>query len=306
MRFIKSKKSVAPRRQTGAVQPASGQSSASFRRNLTISRIGGRYSPQSANSDRQNVHSLKRGRRAVGRRLLGVSLVTLVLGFLVYQSIAKVDIQIPNAVNVLKSDRVRYSDAVESYLNQHFIERTRFGFDNVGLVDYLHQAGFNEIEAVSPKVKMSGLGVGQISLTMRQPVISWTAGLDTRYVDASGNTFSRNFYPDKIVSVVDSSGANVEADNRLVSDRFLQFIGRSVGYYSSWDLTVTRVELPPGTSHQAWFWLESVGYPIKMTVDRPAGGQAEDAKRAIAYLASSGQTPAEYLDVRVASRAFYK
>ena len=42
-----------------------------------------------------------------------------------------------------------------------------------------------------------------------------------------------------------------------------------------------------------------------MTVDRPAAGQVEDAVRAIRYLTNRGIT-AEYIDVRVSRRAFYK
>jgi hypothetical protein len=42
-----------------------------------------------------------------------------------------------------------------------------------------------------------------------------------------------------------------------------------------------------------------------MSVDRPAGEQAEDAMRAIKYLQSKGMTPA-YIDVRVGGKAYYK
>ena len=51
--------------------------------------------------------------------------------------------------------------------------------------------------------------------------------------------------------------------------------------------------------------LDGVGYSIKMTVDRPAAGQVEDAVRAIRYLTNRG-VAAEYIDVRVSRRAFYK
>jgi hypothetical protein len=51
--------------------------------------------------------------------------------------------------------------------------------------------------------------------------------------------------------------------------------------------------------------LDGVGYPVRFSVDRPAGEQVEDMDRAMTWLNVQDKKP-EYLDIRVSRRAFYK
>jgi hypothetical protein len=68
---------------------------------------------------------------------------------------------------------------------------------------------------------------------------------------------------------------------------------------------VTKVVLPASTTRQLQLSLQNVPYMVKVSVDRPAGAQAEDTARSIRYLSSRGMTP-QYLDVRVEGRVFYQ
>ena len=91
----------------------------------------------------------------------------------------------------------------------------------------------------------------------------------------------------------------------LASDRFIGFIGRTVSRLQTQGFTASKVVLPASTTRQLLVSIEGLPYPIKFSVDRSAGEQAEDAARSVRYLAGKGITP-EYLDVRVPGKAYYK
>ena len=68
---------------------------------------------------------------------------------------------------------------------------------------------------------------------------------------------------------------------------------------------VQDVVLPEETTRQIAVKLDGVGCPIKLSVDRSAASQVEDAVRALKYSAERSLAP-EYIDVRVSRRVFYK
>ena len=66
-----------------------------------------------------------------------------------------------------------------------------------------------------------------------------------------------------------------------------------------------QVIIPASTTRQVELRIKKVSYPVKFSVDRPAGEQTEDMARVIKYLKSKGVNP-DYVDVRVSGKAFYK
>ena len=126
-----------------------------------------------------------------------------------------------------------------------------------------------------------------------------------QYVDASGTSFLRNHFATPKVQIVDNSGIQVEAGQAVASNQFLGFVGRVVGLSNAQGHTVTQVIIPQNTTRQIELRLQDVGYPIKLSIDRPAGEQIEDMSRALGWLKGRNLNPG-YLDVRVSGRAFYK
>jgi hypothetical protein len=279
-----------------------------FRRNRTLT---GSLAPGVASvgehraelkSSRVHAHGLRRHRRRLTVFLAVLLLVSTGLLALIYQSVA-----IPHVVaaTVKPLDSNLYAEKIQDYLSIHPLERFRFTLSADNLATYLQNNGCPEVASVSPDMQYDGIGASKISLQFRRAAVSWRTAGSQLYVDETGAAFTRNYYEEPTVQVVDKTGIVAKDNQVLASNRFLGFIGTVIGKMKQYGYTVTSVTLPEATTRQIAVTLEGLSYPIKLSVDRPIGEQAEDASRSIHYLQAKGITP-EYLDVRVSGRAFYK
>ena len=303
--FSKKKPDLPRRRQSDALNDSLDERY-TFRRNQTLT---GSASPRvvTANdmsaqirSPRAHAHELARRRQHVGSILFVTLLGCALLGFLIMQFTASVTVR-SNELTMQLDDR--YSRDIEDYFNRQPIERLRFLLREDRLLAYL-QSVAPEVAKVDVEGSV-GYGNTAFALTMREPIVAWNINNNRQYVDTSGTAFTRNYYADPKVQVVDESGIQISGGETVASNRFLGFIGRVVGLAKSSGYTVTDVILPRGMTREVDIKLEGVGYPIRFSVDRPAGEQIEDMDRALTWLTANSQNP-EYLDVRVSRRSYYR
>ena len=309
------KKQQQPARRSGLSSPRQARATDeslgeryAFRRNRTLT--GSLASGVSSvnehraelKSTRIHAHDLRHHRRKLSAILLSVLAVGALLALLVYQSVAIVRVK---ALTDAPVDARQYEEAVQQYLAGRPIERSRLTLNTAELAKYLQTSGYPEVRAVADHMDFDGVGASTINLEFRRPAIVWQTGNTRLYVDDTGVAFTRNYYAEPTVNIVDQSGIGTQDNKVLASNRFLAFIGMVVGRMNASGHTVTQVALPAGTTRQIAVSVVTVPYPIKFSVDRPVGEQAEDAVRAIAYLNAKGISP-EYLDVRVSGKAYYK
>lgn len=315
MKLLQKKQQV-PNRRSSSLPSREGRASAedlnarySFRRNRTLT---GSLSSDvtSANehrselrSPRVQTHHLRKHRRRLLMIFIAVAVVASGLGWAIYQSIAGVTVVIASPVPPTSTNV--YEQAIQDYLNGRPFERNRKTINTNALAVYLQENGFPETLAAQIDQSPAGFGSSTVKLTMRQPLVSWKTGASRLYVDGTGAAFTRNYFAEPTVEVIDETGIQTVNNQVLASDRFLGFIGRMVGRLQDQGLQVTRVVLPENTTRQLLLSIEGLAYPVKVNVDRPAGGQAEDIARTVRHLTSRGITPA-YVDVRVEGRAYYK
>jgi hypothetical protein len=303
--FSKKQPETSRRRQSDALNESLNERY-TFRRNQTLT---GSLSPNvvTANdmsaqirSPRAHVHELARRRQHVGLIFLMISLVCVVLGVLILQFTASVRVRSSELTTQLDG---RYVHDIEDYLNRQPVERLRFLLREDHLLAYL--------QSVAPEVASlevdgaAGYGTTGFVVTMRQPIVAWNINGKRQYVDTTGTAFTRNYFDDPAVQVVDESGLQVAGGETVASNRFLGFIGRVVGLSRQANYAVTDVILPRGMTREVDIRLDGVGYPVRFSVDRPAGEQVEDMDRAMTWLNAQDKKP-EYLDIRVSRRAFYK
>ncbi|HET8883990.1 MAG TPA: hypothetical protein VFM68_00790 [Candidatus Saccharimonadales bacterium] len=251
-------------------------------------------------SSRVHVHDLARQRRRIGGILTLVVAGALVLFGLVSQFTAQVVVRASDASLAIDSS---YEEAIEAYLARQPIERLRFMLHTDALNEYLQTA---TPEVASVRIEGSaGFGKSLFVVEMRQPIAGWSIRGTQQYVDTSGTSFARNYFSTPPVKIIDNSGIQVQAGQAVASNQFLGFVGRVVGLTNAQRHTVARVVIPQGTTRQIELYVKDVSYPIKLSVDRPAGEQVEDMTRAMKWLKDNGRSP-EYLDVRVSGRAFYR
>ncbi len=253
-------------------------------------------------SSRVKGHHLRRHRRRLSTYFMVSIVAAIALGYLFFQVISHPTVTTTADRAV---DGARFTAAIQQYLAEHPLQRFRFSVDTDELARYLQTHGEPEVAHVSAGVDSDGIGGAIFHVIMRHPVVVWDTGSSKLYVDNEGNAFGRSYFSDPGVAVVDETGIQAQDNQVLASNRFLGFIGKAIGDMKSYGYKVTKVVLPQNTTRQIELSLEGVSYPVRFTIDRPSGEQAEDAMRAIRYLTSKDIT-ARYLDVRVSGRAYYR
>ncbi|OYX42794.1 hypothetical protein B7Y94_02920 [Candidatus Saccharibacteria bacterium 32-49-12] len=275
--------------------------SAAYRRNLTIRSP--RHGTAAHPSQRQALHHLVNQRRRVGSLFVIVLGVSLMLFLLLTQFVAEATVTVPVA-DYSRSVAVEpYADTVREYYRERPIERFRFLLNEDSMTAYI-VSEHPEVKAVEI-AKVSDFVHAYFSVTLRQPVAGWQINTQDYYVDDLGVVFDDNFFGEPQVQIVDDSGITPEKGTSVASSRLLSFVGRLSAAAKSRGYVLESVMLPVGSTRQLEVKLAQVGSAIRVSVDRGAGEQMEDADRAWRYLQSKGRTP-RYIDVRIPERAVYR
>lgn len=311
-RLRKNKQSSdAPRRRRDESMPTASESNTtptSFRRNRTL--VGSR-SPQISSGNELNaelvspraaVHHLTRRRRRIMRRLgllIGLSVIVyLFLG----QLVADVIVSANNGLRLSTSLEQSYRESAQSYYGAHPTER---------FYPSLNQRALNEFfttrhpELAEASLSLTGgIGDGTLQVQLREPIAKWIIDGRTQFVDSSGAVFAINMYSEPSLTIVDEN-ATVTKEKLVTSNRFLSFVGKTVGDLKTRGLTVTKATIPLLTTRQLNLTIKGVSYEFRLSVDRSIGEQAEDVARIVKYLRKEGIQP-DYVDIRVKGKAFYR
>lgn len=312
MSFFKKQKAEVPGRRRESVNVRNEQQLQdidqryNFRRNRTLT---GSSSSQIASvsetnaqlkSPRVQAHELMRKRRHLGLLLALVLAGAIGLYSLIYQFSAGIVVKTPGVTTAIDNS---YEDAIQEYFGSRPIERLRFLTNETALNDFV-KGRLPEVASVRMGDN-AGLGKSSVSIVMRQPLVAWTIQGKQQYVDASGTAFAKNYYPVPGVQVIDNSGIRPESGQAVASNRFLGFVGRTVGLAKAQSYKVTQVIIPAATTRQVELRLDGIPYAVKLSIDRAVGEQIEDMARTINWLKQKSVTP-QYVDVRVSGKAYYR
>ena len=110
-----------------------------------------------------------------------------------------------------------------------------------------------------------------------------------------------DFHPSIEVVDEDASAADGKITNRMET-----FIAQCERSLKDLGLTPTKAVIPSGSIREVDFYLQDHPGYIKTSIDRGPAVTAEDAERLIRYLTEQGVTDYQYLDVRLAGRAYWK
>lgn len=307
LRFPRRKKTEAvPRRRriaddefsAGAAPSAS--SSSQFRRNQTLSSY--RHNTLEESS-RQKAHHLARQRRRLGGIFLVVTLIVAGLLFLLWQLIAQVTITTTSRQLATSFSTRPYEQVINDYLAKNPAQRLRLALDQTALTQYVSDQ-LPEVEDVKV-TGLAGIARASVAITFRTPVAGWQINSKQYYVDADGVVFDKNYYSAPAVQIIDESGVSPEQGSTVVGTRLLGFLGKVVSQAKGRGYTVVKALLPADTTRQVDVYFDGIATRVKMSIDRGAGEQLEDAQRSLNFLKSTNVTP-EYIDVRVPGRAAYR
>ncbi len=306
-----------PGRRKQSVEPQSRATSSdlanryAFRRNRTLtgSSSANVASTNELNAElkspRAHVHHLTSLRRQLMFYFSCVMFATFGLYLLVSQLVATTTVNVAGATNgaMSSSDATGYQNAINSYYAARPVERLRFLLNEEAFVRHVQAA---RPETRDMRVEQgSGLGEASIVVVARQPIARWDIGGSNQYVDGDGVVFSRNYFDDPALQIVDNSGLQTDSNRLVASNRFLGFVGRVIAKSQAQSLAISKVTIPTLTTRQVSVSVTGQATEYKLSVDRSAGEQVEDMARITRYLAAQNLKPG-YVDVRISGKAYYK
>ena len=141
---------------------------------------------------------------------------------------------------------------------------------------------------------------------VRRPALLLGSGSNTYVIDTNGKVVSSSellssSQKEILLRVQDQSGLKAEVGSQVLTSESVAFINEIARQLKDKKLHVSEVILP-ATPNEVDVRLKDVGYFIRADITGSARQQAG------AYMAvkESGVTPAEYIDVRVEEKVFYK
>ncbi len=143
-------------------------------------------------------------------------------------------------------------------------------------------------------------------ITERQPSLGWRSGNQQFVLDVDGTAIG---YQDqlnlKLPTVTDSTNLPVKIGDRVVPTRFVSFCtGIILNMPKRTGLNITGMRVPDTTSEV--YISTNKNFLIKFDTTRGLDEQLGDLKSVLDSLVRSSKTPAEYIDLRVPGKAYYK
>jgi cell division septal protein FtsQ len=301
--FSKTKNMTESPQRRRALAEASGSQAegGQFRRNRTLART---FKSQD-DAGRTDLRVLQRHRKHWARRLFWVIAVMVFIAIAVLQlnAFVRVDInQASGSTPTTSSQKMAYEKKITEYLRANLAQNFRSMIDMKALNAYVTK-NIPELQSVD-SVAMGGLGETTFTVTARTPIAAWMVDGKTYFVDKDGIVFVNNLGPTPKITIEDKSGYSSSDSSTIASQRFLSFCGAITGQLEANGIAVSKLIIPELTVQQIQA-VTSNGLIIKISIDRSAGEQAEDAANAIQYLRQQGKSAA-YVDVRASGRAYYK
>ena len=144
-----------------------------------------------------------------------------------------------------------------------------------------------------------------IRIVERTPVLLWQTGDTTYWVDVDGIVVNQAAGTlTKLPLIVDRSNLPVKAGDRVVGTRFVAFIRDLVDQMPKQGLSIAGFAVPDTTTE---VYVTTVkGFIVKFDTTRPSSEGLVALTQVMGQLTKDKKTPAEYIDLRVSGKAYYK
>ncbi len=216
---------------------------------------------------------------------------------------------IVNAPDTVYRDTKVYKDAVSSIWGKSIFSRTKLTVSTNGIQREIAKM-FPEI--VDIRIELPLLGrTATVVLTPAKPALQLVSVNGSFYIDADGKVLAKTLDLQQndikdLPFIRDESGISSDPGKNIIPGPDAKFLQNLYAQLRVQGVVVESITLPVGVAIQADVRVTGQQYYIKFSLDsdpRQAVGTYLAAKT---KLDSGGVLPAEYLDVRVAEKVFYK
>jgi hypothetical protein len=308
MRLRRNKSTVSTsRRQRRAADPSRSSSSFAYRSRRSEQEINtGRELSREAAAPRHFGHFLL---RRFGLVILLVALLISTLNVLSLSSNDRVMSLTDSSGNSFLHDKSVYEAAASKLLAGSIWNRNKITVNTAGVSQGMLKQ-FPELSSVSVTLPLLSKRP-IVYVQTAQPALILTAQNGSFVIDTTGKALLlANRLPTgsnlKLPLVTDQSGLRVTVNRQALTSGNVTFIQTVIAQLATRHFTVSSMELPVGTS-ELDVHLAEQPYTVKFNLESgTARQQAGTFLATQAKLQSQSVTPAQYVDVRVDGRAYYK
>lgn len=153
-------------------------------------------------------------------------------------------------------------------------------------------------------VKRSGWHTIVVTAGLKQPSLGWTTGNQTYVLDRDGTVIGTVSGTPAFPVVRDGSNVPVEVGQKATSAHFVEFVSQLGPALAGVGIQVTRLDIKDTTLDLTA--TTNKGYRILLDTSRTVGEEINDLTAVQKLLVAQKRTPAEYIDLRIAGKAYYK
>lgn len=292
----------------------SALTNSSFRRNLSVSSPAIKRAHQQREVESRRQQDLLRLSKKHTKRLKAVLILASLMLILLAFRLTLRSTNVTGAQALSKQDSAKYQTYLNEYLANNTLANQSWSLDIPKLEGKIIEE-FPELESAEISHNAPLGSSLKAKLSFRTPVYVWRdVSKQERFIDKNGVLFAENKMPVKtsgLVAIQDQSGLVAEAGDTTVSKQTLQFLGALPGelkllYPRSKGSQPLKEVAVPLSTREVRVKPQGVGYFIKFNTNREVSKQAGELKVLLAHLKKRGITPKQYIDIRIATRAFYK
>ena len=143
-----------------------------------------------------------------------------------------------------------------------------------------------------------------VTATLKQPSLGWSTGNQAYVLDSDGTVLATLAPPANFPVVYDGSNLPVQIGQRVAAAHFVEFVDQVVPALAAVGIGVTHLDIKDTTLDLTA--QTNKGYRLLFDTGRGVPEEMADLKAVQTLLAQQKRTPAEYIDLRIAGKAYYK
>jgi cell division septal protein FtsQ len=142
----------------------------------------------------------------------------------------------------------------------------------------------------------------RVVVTAKQPALAWSTGNQSYLLDRDGTVIGNLPNGSTLPTVVDGSNLPVQKGQQVVTATFVTFCNELLTDIPKTGITITGLRVQDTTFDL--YAQTNRGYQLIFDTTRPAADEVADLMTVEKTLA--GKTPAHYIDMRIAGKAYYQ
>ncbi len=190
---------------------------------------------------------------------------------------------------------------VQSIISTNWMQSNLLTFSSDRLTKQLQN-----IDPIIKSVTVSQQWPSGVSLkvTLKRPSLGWTSGNQSYLLDRDGTVIGPLPTGQSLPVVLDDSNLPVQLGQRVTSTQFVGFTIDVASALASLKLGPTKLEIKDTTLDL--YATTPGGYQLIFDTSRSSVDEVADLKAILAALAAQKKQPAQYIDLRVVGKAYYK